>query len=775
MAEPAPAPTPANFIRDIIDEHLEARRYPGVVTRFPPEPNGYLHIGHAKSICLNFGLARDYGGVCHLRFDDTNPTKEETEYVDSIQADVRWLGFDWQGKLFFASDYFQRMYDWAELLVRKGLAYVDSLSREELRQHRGSLTEPGRESPYRNRGVDENLDLLRRMKAGEFEDGEHVLRARIDMSSPNMLMRDPPLYRILKAHHHRTGDDWCLYPMYDYAHCLSDAIEGISHSICTLEFENNRELYDWVLDAVGFGEPRPHQYEFARLNLEYTVMSKRKLLRLVKEGIVDGWDDPRMSTIAGYRRRGVRASAIRAFAEMIGVAKTNSVVDIGKLEYCIRDDLNTVAPRVMAVLDPLEVVLENWAEGEVETVQASYWPVDVPREGSRPVPLSKRLYIERGDFAEVPPKGWHRLCPGGDVRLRYGYVITCTGVDKDLDGRVVRLRCEVDRGTRHGAGGASKRRPKGTIHWVSAEHALTREVRLYDHLFTAPLPDREEGDILDFINPRSKIVVQARVEPSLATLGKGEHVQFERHGYFYTDPIDGAFNKVVGLKDGWARVAAQTVPIEPALAVVRPAPTRKTEGARPERVTRAEARERRFHSDPTLRARYERMMTTHGLTEDDAELCAETHALADFAEAAFAAYAKPASVAKWIVNELLRVLKDKVLSDLPVTPAAFARVAELVDAGGLSTSAAKSVLAALFEDGGEADAIVSRLGLAQVSDEAAIAAAAAKVVADNAAQAERYRAGKTQLLGFFVGQVMKAMGGRANPEVVTAVVTRALG
>jgi len=766
---PSSAPKPTNFLREIIDQHRAEGRYQRIVTRFPPEPNGYLHIGHAKSICLNFGLARDYGGVCHLRFDDTNPTKEETEYVDSIQADVRWLGFDWQGQLFYASDYFEQLYQWAELLITKGLAYVDSLSRDEVRLARGSLSEAGRESPYRTRTVDENLDLFRRMRAGEFGDGEHVLRAKIDMAASNMLMRDPPLYRILRAHHHRTGDAWCIYPMYDYAHCLSDAKEGISHSICTLEFENNRELYDWVLDQVGFTEPRPHQYEFARLSLDYTVMSKRKLLRLVKDKIVDGWDDPRMPTIAGLRRRGVRAEAIRAFADMIGVAKANSVVDIGKLEFCIRDDLNTISPRVMAVLDPLEVVLDNWDEGgedSVEWLDASYWPADVPRAGSRKVPLAKRLFIERSDFMESPPKDFHRLSPGSDVRLRYGYVITCVGVEKDGE-RVVRVHATIDRDTRHGSDGASKKKPKGTIHWVAAAHALDREVRLYDHLFTVPQPDRDERDILELVNPLSKVVVNAKVEPSLAELAKGQHVQFERHGYFFSDPIDGAFNKVVGLKDSYAAKP------EPVVATPK-AKADKAPSTRPDKLTRAEVRERRFAADPTLSARFEGFKDA-GLSEDEAELCAETHALADFTDHAIAAYAKPTSVAKWIIQELLRELKDKELSDLRITPTGLARIAELADSGAISTAAGKAVFAELVSDGGDPDAIVARRGLAQTSDEGAIVAAAEAVIAANGDQAAKYRAGKTQLLGFFVGQTMKATKGSAKPELVQSVVKRLLG
>ncbi len=765
---------PSNFIRDLIADHLASGRYDRVVTRFPPEPNGYLHIGHAKSICLNFGLAKTFSGVCHLRMDDTNPTKEETEYVESIANDVRWLGFEWKGQdettPFYASDYFQQLYNWAELLIEKGLAYVDSLSREELRLQRGTLTEPGVESPYRSRSVSENLDLFRRMKAGEFNDGEHILRAKIDMSAKNMLRRDPLLYRILKSHHHRTGDAWCIYPMYDYAHGLSDAIEGITHSICTLEFENNRELYDWCLDAVGIKEPRPHQYEFARLVLDYTVMSKRKLLTLVKEGHVDGWDDPRMPTIAGLRRRGVRPDAIRAFAEMIGVAKTNSAVDIGKLEYCIREDLNLVSPRRMAVLRPLEVELTNWPEGEVEWLEAANWPSDLGKEGSRKVPLGKTICIERDDFMEDPPKDFHRLVPGGEVRLRYGYVIRCVGVDK-ANGEVVRLRCEVDRDTRSGSAGAEKKKVKGTIHWVDATHGVRAEVRLYDRLFTVPQPDREDGDFLTYLNPESRIVVEAMLEPALQDLGPGAHVQFERQGFFFTDPGDHSaskvvFNKVVGLKDSWVKLQQRAEPVE----VVEKETKKKAPSERPDKLTRAEIRERRFATDPTLAARYEHFKSHHGLADDEAELCAETHELADFFEAAVSAYPKPASIAKWVVNELLRELKERALESLALTPKALGELASLVDSGELSTSAGKQVFSVLVSEGGEPSAIVERKGLAQVSDEGSLVLAVDTVIATHADQVGKYRSGKTQLLGFFVGQVMKATGGRANPERVSAIV-----
>jgi glutaminyl-tRNA synthetase len=551
---------PPNFIRDIILEDLKTNKYGGrVATRFPPEPNGYLHIGHAKSICLNFGLAAEFGGVCHLRFDDTDPTKESIEYVESIKADVRWLGFDWGDHLYYASDYFEKLYEYAVQLIKKGKAYVDSLSAEEIRAYRGTLTEPGRESPYRNRSVEENLDLFRRMRAGEFEEGTHVLRAKIDMASPNLLMRDPVLYRIRRVTHYRTGDKWCIYPMYDFAHCLSDSIERITHSICTLEFENNRPLYDWVLNELNV-EWHPQQIEFARLNLSYTVMSKRKLLELVEQGYVTGWDDPRMPTLAGLRRRGYTPEAIRNFCERIGVAKRDSLVDIALLEHCIREDLNRRAPRVMAVLRPLRVVIVNYPENQVEELEALNNPEDLSM-GTRKVPFSRVLYIEREDFRENPPKEFFRLAPGREVRLRYAYYITCVDVIKDKQtGEVIELHCTYDPKTR-GGGSPDGRKVKATLHWVSAPHSLEAEVRLYDHLFLKPNPADEE-DGLDFkahLNPNSLITLKScRVEPSLAGAVPGSHYQFERQGYFCVDPDSSpktlVFNRTVTLRDSWAKI-----------------------------------------------------------------------------------------------------------------------------------------------------------------------------------------------------------------------------
>jgi glutaminyl-tRNA synthetase len=553
------AEAPLDFIRTIIDEDVKAGKHGGrVATRFPPEPNGYLHIGHAKSICLNFGAAAEFGGTCNLRFDDTNPEKEDVEYVDSIQEDVRWLGFQWNGEPRYASDYFETLYGYAVHLIDHGKAYVDSLSAEDIRAYRGTLTEPGRESPYRDRSVAENRDMFARMRAGEFEDGAHVLRARIDMASPNITMRDPVLYRIRRAHHHRTGDAWCIYPMYDFAHSPSDAIEEITHSLCTLEFEDHRPLYDWLVQNLPVpGTPR--QIEFARLNLTYTVMSKRRLLALVEEGRVRGWDDPRMPTIVGMRRRGYPPEAVRAFCDRIGVAKRENIVDVALLEHAVREDLNRRAPRVMGVIDPLQVLIENYPDDRTEEFEIGNNPED-PSAGTRMVPFGRVLYIERDDFTEDPPPKFFRLGPGREVRLRGAYFVTCTGVEKDASGTVIGLRCRYDPDTR-GGDSPSGRKVKATLHWVSARHALDAEVRLYDRLFTAEVPG-SAGDYRDDLHPASLEVLRAsKIEPSVAGAAAGTRYQFERLGYFCVDPDSSAdslvFNRTVTLKDSWAKIAGK--------------------------------------------------------------------------------------------------------------------------------------------------------------------------------------------------------------------------
>ena len=548
----------SNFIRNIIDEDLRAGRHAeGIHTRFPPEPNGYLHIGHAKSICLNFGVAEDYNGLCNLRFDDTNPTKEDVEYVDSIQEDIRWLGFSWGDRRFYASDYFERLYEYAVELIKKGLAYVDDLTAEEIRAYRGTLTEPGKESSCRGRSIEENLDLFTRMRAGEFPDGARVLRAKIDMASPNLVMRDPVIYRIAHVSHHRTGDAWCIYPMYDFAHPLSDAIEGITHSLCTLEFEEHRPFYDWLLTSLGFpaGE-RPRQIEFARLNLSGAITSKRKLRQLVEEGHVRGWDDPRMPTISGMRRRGYPPAAIRAFCEEIGVAKSNSTVDSAMLEHCVRDELNRNAPRIMAVLHPLKLVITNYPEGETEYLLAENSPT---HGGRRYVPFGRELYIDREDFMEDAPKKFFRLKPGGEVRLKHAYIIRCEEVVKDAAGEITELRCTYDPETRSG-GTAANRKVKGTIQWVAAEHALTAEVRLYDSLLrTAEEGEEEPTDFIAALNPHSlEVLTDAKVEPSVRLTAAGTRYQFLRVGYFVVDPDTTpdhiVFNRIVGLKDTWSKI-----------------------------------------------------------------------------------------------------------------------------------------------------------------------------------------------------------------------------
>ncbi len=552
--------TPTDFIRTIIAADLKTHKHKGrVATRFPPEPNGHLHIGHAKSICLNFGVALEYGGTCNLRFDDTNPTKENIDYVESIKRDVTWLGFDWDDREYYASDYFEQLYAYAVQLIKDGKAYVCSLSPDEIRSYRGTLTEPGRDSPYRQRSVEENLDLFARMRTGEFPEGAHVLRARIDMASPNINMRDPTLYRILKATHHRTGERWCIYPMYDFTHCLSDALEGITHSLCTLEFEDHRPLYDWALDVLPVPS-HPRQIEFARLNLTYTVMSKRKLLALVTDQYVSGWDDPRMPTLAGLRRRGYTPQSVRAFCERIGLAKRNSTVDYAMLEHCIREELNRTAPRVMAVLRPLRVVIDNYPQDQVESLDAINNPEDASA-GTRQVPFSRVVYIEREDFREDPPRKFFRLAPGREVRLRYAYIIKCVSVVKDDTGEITEIHCTYDPETRSGRPAAG-RKVKATLHWVSAEQAVTAEVRLYAHLFTKPDPDHvEDGQVFtDYLNPHSlEVLTDCKVEPSLAQAEAGSRFQFERQGYFCVDTADSSpgrpvFNRTVTLRDTWAKI-----------------------------------------------------------------------------------------------------------------------------------------------------------------------------------------------------------------------------
>jgi glutaminyl-tRNA synthetase len=778
-----------DFIRSIVADDLRGGVHSSVVTRFPPEPNGYLHIGHAKAIALNFGIADEFGGRCHLRFDDTNPETEEAHYVDSIIDTVRWLGYEWGEHLYFASDYFDEMYALAEHIVERGHAYVDSSTEAEIRERRGTVTEPGTPSPYRDRSAEENLELLRRMRSGEFPNGAHVLRARLDMASPNMLLRDPLLYRIRHARHYRTGDAWCIYPMYDFAHSVEDAIECITHSLCTLEFENNRPLYDWVVErwleyrhSRGEEACRPRQYEFARGNLDYTVLSKRKLLELVRGGFVAGWDDPRMPTLAGLRRRGVTPQSIRAFWQLVGVAKFNSRVDIGKLEYAVRDDLNFRAPRVLCVLDPLRVVITNFPEGGTEELEAPFWPRDVPHEGSRKLPFGREIYIDRGDFTEDPPRGYHRLAPGREVRLRYAYVIACREVVKDEGGRVVELRCSYEPDSRGGKL-PDGRTVKGTIHWVSAEHAVPCEVRLYDRLFTRPDPDVEE-DFKQALNPESLVVMpDARIEPSVADAAPATRYQFERLGYFFTDPVDSApgslvFNRTVTLRDAWSRTlessAADRPPPRSSRRKDREDAASAVAGASAAGVA-AQGSTPRPERGKNEQERIVRLTERFRLPEEEAAVLAREPSSLRFFEDAVAEHPNARGVANWMVHELPREAGGRPLEDLPFSGTELGRLVGLIDAGTVSSTAAREVLAELVSSGGDPAGIVAARNLRQVSDPAALRALVAEVIQEYPAKADEYRGGKSGLLGFFVGQVMRKTGGSANPEIVRDLFLERLG
>ena len=795
-----------DFIRQTVAADIDSGRYGGrVVTRFPPEPNGFLHVGHATAICLNFGIADEFGGRCHLRYDDTNPEKENEEYALAIQEDIRWLGFDWGEHLYYASDYFERMYECAETLIRKGLAYVDSRPLEEIREGRGSVTEPGVDSPYRERGVEENLDLFRRMRGGEFEDGTHVLRARIDMASPNMLMRDPVLYRIRHAAHYRQGDAWCIYPLYDYAHCLEDAFEEVTHSICTIEFENNRELYDWVLESVGFEEPRPHQYEWAGLDLEHAVLSKRAIAPLVEAGIVSGWDDPRLATISGLRRRGIPPEAIRLLAKLVGVSRADARTEVSKLDYAIREVLNPTAPRVMAVLDPLKVVLTNYPEGESDRFDAPYFPPDVGREGSRSVPFSREVWIERADFAEDPPKGFRRLVPGGEVRLRYAYVIRCQEVLKDDDGRVIELHCTFDPDTRGGST-PEGRKVQGTIQWVSVDHGLDTEVHLFGPLFAdgdAGGQGRPDDDVegeegsgaevaggLQRVNPDSVVVLDmAKIEPSVASDPPSTRYQFERTGYFWRDPVDATgdllvFNRIVPLKDtyrpkggagerdgasGGISAGRQGPPLKPAprsLPDTAPSPAKPRVSER-----RSAARE----ADPELARRFDRYQTDHALAVEFADVLTDSLETSDFFEDALSAHPDPETLAVWIVGDLRGLVGDGGISSLSFGGAALGRLQGLVADGSVSRRAAKDVLAGMVESGGEPADLVESMGLSRVTDAADLGAAVDRVLANWPAKVDEYRAGRTKLIGLFVGEVMKDTGGAADPKAARTLLIERLG
>ncbi len=762
---------PSSFLTDIVEADVRAGRNGGrVVTRFPPEPNGFLHIGHAKSILLNFGLASAFGGRTHLRFDDTNPVTEEAEYVEAIQQDVRWLGCDWVDRLYFASGWFGRMYECAERLVLEGKAYVDSQSQDAIREQRGGFDRPGVESPFRGRPAAESLDLLRRMKAGELPDGAAVLRARIDMAHPNVLMRDPLFYRIRHARHHRTGDEWCIYPMYDFAHPLEDAFEGVTHSICTLEFESNRELYDWVLDSLGPWDPRPRQYEFARLALGYTVMSKRKLLQLVSEKRVSGWDDPRMPTIAGMRRRGVTPEAIRDFADLVGVAKNNSVVDIGKLEFAIRQDLEERCPRAMAVVDPLRLVVTNWPEAEVEELDIPWFPADPARGGSRKVPFGRELLVERDDFSPDPPEGWKRLAPGREVRLAGAYVVRCDEAVRGPSGELAEMRCTVDRASR-----GDGKRAAGTIHWVHSSRSAACEVRLYDRLFRAELPDAEP-DFIQALNPDSLTVARnARVEPALRDAEPGSRWQFLRQGWFFVDPVDSrpgapVFNRTITLRDTWgAKVAGKAA--EPRRA------REARRQAHPEaaaRRTRAEMRAEARAANPELSARHASYVKL-GVSSEEADLLAGDDVTASYFDAAVAAGARPASAARWLLNDLVGLARETPLDELPLGGADFGRFVALVDQGRVAPAAAKALLSALAREGGDPEERLREMGLEKVEDRGALDAAVTRALEKRPAEVERYRKGEKKLLGFLLGAVMRETQGAADPAAVRKLVQEKLG
>ena len=778
---------PTDFIREMIRADVAAGKHGGqVVTRFPPEPNGYLHIGHAKAICIDFGVAKEFGGRCHLRMDDTNPTTEDMEYVEAIKRDVHWLGFDWGEHLYYASDYFDRFYELGEKLIRLGRAYVCDLPEETFsKEYRGTITEHGKPSPYRNRSVEENLDLFRRMKAGEFKDGERVLRAKIDMTSPNMKMRDPPLVRIKHAHHYRTGDKWCIYPLYDYAHCLEDSFEGVTHSLCTLEFESARELYDWVIQATEVPHV-PKQTEFARLNITYMVMSKRKLLQLVEGKHVSGWDDPRMPTIAGLRRRGYTPESLREFVARVGVAKNISTVDIALLEHTVREDLDRRSPRVMAVLKPLELVIDSFPENEVEELDAPYWPAGTePAEGvtltgSRKLPLSRVLYIERDDFAETPPKGWHRLAPGRKVRLRHGYIVTCTGVDKDDTGEVVRVHCTHDPATRGGSAPAGER-IDGTIHWVSAAQSIDVEARVYDRLFVSENPGEGDVDFLTELNPASLTVVKAKAEPSLASAKPGDRFQLERVGFFIVDPDTKpggvVLNRTVALKDSWQRVAAKLTGTSSLRATLSGGASTRVVASGTSRLTAKADAPAAIPVAAELSPAAVAIRDAHHLPSETARVIGqEALLLALFAGAMEAPggkeLAKP--IATLLANDVLGEIRSKKLEKVPFQGAALVELAQLLKDGTIGSAQTKEVLAEMLASGKAPKAVVAEKGLAQIASADALGPIVEQVLADNADVVGRYKAGNVNVVGALVGMVMKKSGGRANAKLVKELLERKL-
>jgi glutaminyl-tRNA synthetase len=744
-----------DFLRKIVEEDLKSGKYSEVVTRFPPEPNGFPHIGHAKSITINFGIAKDYQGHCNLRMDDTNPTTEDTKYVEALKDAVEWLGFEWDKDLRYTSDYFEKLYEYAIKLIKMGKAYVDSLSEDEIREFRGSVKEAGKRSRYADRSIEENLDLFERMKNGEFKEGDHVLRAKIDMSSPNMKLRDPLLYRIRLQEHFRSKDRWKIYPMYDFAHCLSDYIEGVTHSFCTLEFENNRDIYDWVLDTLDLMPPRPYQHEFARLNINYTVMSKRKLLELVEKGIVDGWDDPRLPTIAGYKRRGYTPESILKFCDQIGIAKANSTVDVSQLEFSIRDDLNQKVPRVMAVLNPLKVTIINY--DDFEEIDAPYYPVDVDKDGSRAIPFSKEIYIDKDDFSQDPPKEYFRLTPNQPVRLKYAYIISCQEVIKDETGEVVELKVKYHPNSKSGSD-KSGIKVKSAIHWVEATKAKKIEVRVYDRLFKCEYPES-----LDDINPNSlKIIKDAFIEPAVIDSCDDERFQFEREGYFYKDPIDykdekPVFNKIVSLKDSWSKKKKA-----------------------PQKEPKAQTKNLQIDGEVAPMSKEEQLLFEKytkelKLNSEVANTLARDERLSHFFQEAILKLNSPINIANIVANEVARELKQKEIDELKFDAKDIASLVKMVDDEVISTKIAKQVFEQMCDSGEDPAKIVEDKGLIQISDPKEILPIIDEVIAKNPDNVEKFRSGNSKLLGFFVGQVLKATQGKANPKVVNELVAKRLG
>ena len=761
-----------DFIRSMVLRDLETGKYDGrVVTRFPPEPNGFLHIGHAKSLCLNFGIASEHpGGRCHLRLDDTNPDTEKAEFVEAMKRDIRWLGFDWGEHLYHASDYFEQLYRYALVLIDKGLAYVDSSTEDEIRERRGSVTRPGVDSPWRNRSPGENRELFRRMRAGEFPDGSHVLRAKIDMAHRNMVMRDPILYRIRHASHYRHGDDWPIYPMYDFAHCLSDSLERVTHSLCTLEFENNREIYDWLLEHVNAPRPRPEQTEFAPLVLDYVITSKSKLRPLVEGGHVRGWDDPRMPTLAGLRRRGVTPAAIRAMCDMVGVARAQSRVDMAKLEFAIRDDLNDKAPRAFCVLDPLKVVLTNYPEDRTETFTAPRFPGGAGDGGVRELPFGRVVFMDRSDFEETPPPGFRRLRPGGEVRLKYAYVIRCNEVVKDGEGRVTELRCTVDPSTRGGVAPRG-RRVRGAVQWVEPKSAVRAEVRLYDRLFSVAEPPLD--DLFETLNPGSEqTVARALLEPGLAGTRAGAHYQFERLGYFFADPEDCGegtlvFNRTVTLRDSWrARRRGSVTDAEGARrGLSRPRGRGRTQQRPPEEALRTDE-ERLWFTE----------LVSLGASEAASINLARSPELRTVFLASRSEYPEGAdSIAAWLVNEITRLLASDVSCDIGnLAPEALADLVEAVDEEDLSHRQGRTVLETLLREGGGFEEVRQRLDLEEIDDEGALLAILQEMIETYPEKVAAYRGGQRGLLGFFVGGVMKRTKGKADPRKASELAARLL-